>query len=62
MGPIGYTHRVISDGVHRLFITLSYFSAGRTRIISSSNTDLNLTLISPSLNRSSVYWFMRVSF
>ena len=32
------------------------------RATSQSNTNLNLTLKSPSLNRSSVHWFMRVNF
>ena len=46
----------ISDRVNRLLVMLSYF-----RAVSESNTDLNLTLISPSIDRSSVHWFARVS-
>ena len=55
---IGYTHRVISDKVHRLLVTLSYFRPDRFVQLLSL---INLTLIFPSLNRSSVYWFLRVS-
>ena len=51
------THTVISDKVHRLLVTLSYFRPDRFVQLLSL-----ITLISPSLNRSSVYWFMRVSF
>ena len=29
LGPFGNTHRVISDQIHRLFVTLSYFRPDR---------------------------------
>ena len=29
LGPMGITHRVISDRVHRLLVTLSYFRPDR---------------------------------
>ena len=53
----GLTHRVISDEVHRLLVTLSHFRPDRFVQLLSLITDLNLTLISLSLNRSRVYWF-----
>ena len=56
------THRVISDRVHRLLVTLSYFRSDRfVQLLSLLLYLLYLTLISPSLNRSSVYWVSRVS-
>ena len=41
------THRVISDRVHRLLVTLSYFRPDR--FVQLLNTDPNLILISTSL-------------
>ena len=52
--PMWLTHRVISDRVHRLLFTLSYFRPDRfvqllIPIQYRSNTDPNLTLILSSL-------------
>ena len=56
--PDSLTRRVISDKVNCLIAVLSYFRPDRF----VSNIDLYLTLKSPSLNRSKVYWYLRVRY
>ena len=55
----GLTHRVISDWVHRLLVTLSYFRPFRfVQLLSLIPTVILLLywLVSFSLNRSRIYW------
>ena len=50
LGPMWLTHRVISDRVHRLLVTLSYFRPDRfVQLLSLIPIDPNLTLILCSL-------------
>ena len=54
------THRVISDRVHRLLVTLSYFWPDRFVQLLSLIQILILLLyllVAISLNRSRVHWF-----
>ena len=60
----GVTHIVISDKVHRLLVTLSDFRPDRFVQILSLKSILILLLyllVSISLNRSRVYWFIASS-
>ena len=64
LGPMWLTHRVISDRVHRLLVTLSYFRPDRFVQLLSLIPILFLLLYYlvsgclTSLNRSRVYWFI----
>ena len=58
---LGLTHRVISDRLHRLLVTLSYFWPDRFVQLLSLKPILILLfylLVSISLNRSRLYWFI----
>ena len=54
-------HRVISDKAHLLLVTLSYFRPDRF-VQLLTLIPILILLLYLLVNRSSVYWFMRVSF
>ena len=64
LGSLSVTHRVISDRVHRLLVTLSYFRPDRFVQLLSPIPILILLLyllVSARLNRSRVYWLIAIA-